>query len=704
MTTIQLHYKKENHINTDSLAKSFTLENQGFVKSSECSKSANSYELRSPEFPRTPSAARPEYFTACVAEAESEGIRGNSDHSTACASSSPIDYNPFHIRDIQNYNPVYGQFFELSDSNYAKITLNQKYGIRESSVVERETGTIVDKPVFFKFAPLLDPIRYMIGRYDLTDPTLKQLPTISNADKCFPKIADPNNVAYVDSFFCYLGSQLLEKHNVFHATDFYGSYLGIQEWFKTNITDEMEYLHSSEFFGEHLNKEFYVDNDTFAEYMDYGSRKHRKRIIIDSRVSNLSLGAEHFDVAESPIVSENSKICGGEAVVDSKIYGGEAVVNSPAYSAMQAVPLSVETLETETLMVDREEVYEKHNQTTSTYMSNSSDNSAELNYSTDEDQETKNPDTVKYSGGEAVGVRGNSGERSSSEFEDQEIEDPDTEDQETEDPDTEDQEQTCSTYEMESFGFIKDFPTQMICMEKCHGTLDDLFVSDALDVDQSAACLFQVIMSLIVFQKAFHFTHNDLHTNNIMYVNTEVEHLYYSYNHKYYRVPTYGRIFKIIDFGRSIYKFQGKTFCSDSFAPCGDAYAQYNCEPYMNEKKPRIDPNPSFDLCRLGCSIFDFIIEDMEHPKTELQKTIVRWCSDDNGRNVLYKRNGEERYPSFKLYKMIARNVHRHTPHEQLKFPYFRQFEMSVSKMKEIDVSTILQNGINVDEIPPYTC
>jgi DNA repair exonuclease SbcCD ATPase subunit len=32
----------------------------------------------------------------------------------------------------------------------------------------------------------------------------------------------------------------------------------------------------------------------------------------------------------------------------------------------------------------------------------------------------------------------------------------------------------------------------------------------------------------------------------------------------------------------------------------------------------------------------------------------------------LYKNNGEERYPDFKLYKMIARCVHKHTPHAQL--------------------------------------
>ena len=32
-------------------------------------------------------------------------------------------------------------------------------------------------------------------------------------------------------------------------------------------------------------------------------------------------------------------------------------------------------------------------------------------------------------------------------------------------------------------------------------------------------------------------------------------------------------------------------------------------EPYYNEKKSIVEPNFSFDLCRLGCSIYDFITE-----------------------------------------------------------------------------------------------
>jgi len=467
MSAIQLHYKKEMPVDTDYLANGF-------------------YNKDDPQN---------------VIRIDNSGT---------------ITYNPFRIRDIQNYNPIYGTFFELTESNYHKITLNQKYGIRESSLVDRETGEIVDRPIFFKFAPLLDPVRYMIGKYDLHNPNLKLLPTISNAEQCFPKIADSNNVSYIDSFFCYLGSQLLHKHNVFHATDFYGSYLGIQELFKTNVTDEMEYLHSSDFFEKHLNQAFYVENEAFVDYMDYGSRKHRKKIQIagdcDSRASHISLGAEELGIDEHEN-QNNNQILSKTSNEFEEVYEKTERRKSSSHSSSQSSNTQ------------------------------SSESNEELNYSSeeeysDDEDDTKDDDNHRES------------DHDEGEYE------------------TVSSEETSETQEIEVFAYIKDFPTQMICLEKCDGTLDDLFMLGNLDEDQAASCLFQVIIALIVFQKAFHFTHNDLHTNNIMYVNTDVEYLYYCYKFTYYRVPTYGRIFKIIDFGRSIYKFQGKTFCSDSFAPC----------------------------------------------------------------------------------------------------------------------------------------
>ena len=226
---------------------------------------------------------------------------------------------------------------------------------------------------------------------------------------------------------------------------------------------------------------------------------------------------------------------------------------------------------------------------------------------------------------------------------------------------------------------IEKYPVQIIAIESCKQTLDSLL--ETMKPEELTSCLCQVIMTLIAYQKAYDFTHNDLHTNNIMCVETDVPFLYYFVEDTAYQVPTHGRIFKIIDFGRSVYTFQGQKFISDSFSEHGDAATQYNTEPYFNEKKPRLEPNYSFDLCRLACSMVDMLPETDEYEA--LNNLIEDWCTDDKGRNVVFKKNGEERYPGFKLYKMIARTVHQHVPIMQLRRPLFQQFIIKKKKLKD---------------------
>ena len=156
-------------------------------------------------------------------------------------------------------------------------------------------------------------------------------------------------------------------------------------------------------------------------------------------------------------------------------------------------------------------------------------------------------------------------------------------------------------------------------------------------------------------------------------------------------------MFKIIDFGRAIYKFNGKTICSDSFHSKGDAATQYNCEPYINSKKPRIEPNPSFDLCRLACSLYDQFDERLGDlfDTNPIAQLIVAWCIDDKGRNVLYKKCGEERYPDFKLYKMIARSVNHHKPSKYVTHDVFSRYVSNRKKCKR-------KKAMNIDVLPCY--
>tara|TARA_B100000953_G_C17918242_1_gene389877 strand:+ start:130 stop:660 length:531 start_codon:yes stop_codon:yes gene_type:complete len=95
-----------------------------------------------------------------------------------------------------------------------------------------------------------------------------------------------------------------------------------------------------------------------------------------------------------------------------------------------------------------------------------------------------------------------------------------------------------------------------------------------------------------------------------MYTSTEKTYLYYKFNNIYYKVPTFGYLFKIIDFGRSIFTFHNKVFFNDTFEKHGEAEGQYT--PPFNqlnfkdkEKSNRIEQNFHFDLCRLAITILE---------------------------------------------------------------------------------------------------
>lgn len=224
---------------------------------------------------------------------------------------------------------------------------------------------------------------------------------------------------------------------------------------------------------------------------------------------------------------------------------------------------------------------------------------------------------------------------------------------------------------------INRFPVQVIALEKYEDTLDSLL--DEITDEELTAALMQVIMTLLAYQKLFKFTHNDLHTNNVMYSSTDVEFLYYCYDGVHYKVPTFGKIFKMIDYGRSVYTFQNRRFVSDSFAEDGDAHTQYNLEPFFDCSEPLLLPHYSFDLCRLACSIENIPNEE------GIYKVISEWCTDDMGESVVYAKDGTERYPDFELYRMIVRTVHKHTPEAQLTRPEFSAYRCEPTECMNID-------------------
>ncbi len=157
---------------------------------------------------------------------------------------------------------------------------------------------------------------------------------------------------------------------------------------------------------------------------------------------------------------------------------------------------------------------------------------------------------------------------------------------------------------------LKKIPCQIFFIEKLEGTLEDLLTEniDELNTDIIISCIFQVSFALTYLQKNFNFTHNDLHINNVMYNMTDKKFLYYKINNKYFKIPTHGYIFKIIDFGRAIFSFHNKLFFNDTFDKHGEAEGQYSYpieHLLFKDKEEKIEPNYNFDLCRLAITIID---------------------------------------------------------------------------------------------------
>ena len=597
------------------------------------------------------------------------------------------------LSNVQNYLPIYDRFFSLNATNFNSINLNHMWNISDIKDVKKKDKDVpfehehiytcklknladeedfaMTQKVFIKMAPLLDPFKYLVGKYNHTDEHLFDLPSIDKNKKVHPKIQDTNNSAYIDGFFSFLTSQVLHKHNFIHGLDYYGSFLAVKNNYKINVIDDIDYLIQSDFFNKHKNALFTIED--YSHLIENFQETTLKPLNISQRSQKSNLSLKSIDDSIFENIFENTN----EKANDNK--------NANTFSLDDVKSLNIDLIDiTSSINITDQKKSASLKSGSSCSSRTSHTNENELEDDLIEDLDCSKSKSASGSGSDNGSIKSKSGSETGSGSGSDGYETDETEIEE---------EKLILT--------IQKFPVQVICMEHCENTLDELIINNDLSDDEWISALMQIIMILITYQKLFSFTHNDLHTNNIMYIPTNKKFLYYYYKKKHYKVPTFGKIFKIIDFGRAIYKFDNKVFCSDSFQTGGDAVTQYNTEPFFNDKKPRLEPNFSFDLCRLACSIFDYIIDDMDSIKNintcdPIVKLIVEWCTDDNGINVLYKNNGAERYPEFKLYKMIARCVHKHTPNAQLDRPEFSKFVIQkngISKGEQI---------MNVDEFPSY--
>ena len=516
---------------------------------------------------------------------------------------------PYENDEYTRYNPLHKELGITLTSNikYEKRLTYNKYEIIDKNGIKKEC--------FKKFITLVDYVKFLIGKYK--NETIQVLPgTMIDSTSLFQEyINSYHNYAYVDGFFYYLTSTLLDKGFI-HGLDFYDSYICISKECEIDIVDDFEYLCDSNYFSEKLNNQFYFKDENLVDFFN-----KKQPIIISETNEDIKVDFEELEELEIDELNE--------------------------------IKLNDD--------LDKNNLDEI----------NDLDNDNETN---DEDDDSDIVEDSDNEGSDGYETEGSS----------------DTSSQSDTDTDVDEKE------EIEKLALIiKKIPTQVIAIEKCEGTFDTLLENNLLTIEELESAIFQIILILYVYQNTFDFTHNDLHTNNVMFIYTNEKFLYYKVKGIEYKIPTFGKIYKIIDFGRSIYKVNNKLVCSDSFSSNGTAHTQYNFEPFYNKNKQIVLPNKSFDLCRLACSMIDFIIDDIQQlnkfREVPIYDLIISWLYDDSGTNVLYKNNGEERYPDFKLYKMIARIVHNHTPDKQFNHPCFNKYKTTFDKnVKHMNIDLIL--------------
>uniref|UniRef100_A0A6C0D2V8 Protein kinase domain-containing protein n=1 Tax=viral metagenome TaxID=1070528 RepID=A0A6C0D2V8_9ZZZZ len=529
---------------------------------------------------------------------------------------------PYENDEYTKYNPLHKELgiTLITNVKYEKRLTYNKYEIIDKNGVKKEC--------FKKFITLVDYVKFLIGKYkndniqllpsdEIVETTTDTLTDTTQPGSLFKEyINSYHNYAYVDGFFYYLSSTLLEKGFV-HGLDFYDSYVCITKQCEIDIVDDFEYLCDSNYFSEKLNNQFYFKDENLGDFFN-----KKEPIVISDKNEEIAFEVENLDDFETEPENEL-----------------EPLIND------------IEELDAD--------VHQDSDSDIDSDIENSEDESDDSDgFSTDND--TKESDS-----------------------------DNESNDSETDDSKKSDDSKSENGVEKLTL-VIKKIPTQVVAIEKCEGTFDSLLEDNLLTIEELESAIFQIILILYVYQNKFDFTHNDLHTNNVMYIYTDEPFMYYKIKDTFYKIPTFGKIYKIIDFGRSIYKVNNKIICSDSFSPNGTAHTQYNFEPFYNKNKQIVLPNKSFDLCRLACSMIDFIIDDIKEinkfKEVPIYDLIISWLYDDNGKNVLYKSNGEERYPDFKLYKMIARIVHNHIPEKQFEHACFNKYKTSsIEKYINID-------------------
>ena len=553
--------------------------------------------------------------------------------------------------------------YEEDDDDDAEIeeAINNTYFA--TAIIERtnkSTGqkTCKEEKIHIKKSALLEPLKIMKDEYVIPSKIQNKNSSDESLKNTMSKLNSYNNSGHVESLFLYLGNKLVESGKCPSFPYYYGCINGDDPNYHHNITDEYEAVSRTKWFKDRVKTDFdllIIENDDLEDYED-------------EMLDNVSKTVENMNKSltnENGSDNENDSATGS----DSDIATGDSESEDDSIDDICSI-----------------------------------DNDSDDNDDNDDEKELNNSENINHDECNENNILENS-----LEF----IKDMDTEDLEFEINDTIDNDninesstdvqdggckEDCSCEDNiddfieelsdvdkdnlsigdfdnnnNNMYYIKceSMPVSLSLMEKLDCTLDDI-LDDEYNMKETEwfGIFFQVAFGLAVAQKYFNFVHNDLHSSNVMFKKTNTKFLYFQIESNYYKIPTYDKITKIIDFARGTFKFGDRWVFSDQFKEDNDAFGQYDYPIDGNLKNCEHKPNPSFDLVRLGTTV----IQRLDNlPK--VREFVEQITLDDNDTSLCYDED------TFQLYIDIAHNCHNGVPIEVMKRSEFERFKINKNKI-----------------------
>ena len=547
---------------------------------------------------------------------------------------------------LQRYHPAL-DIFKIPESSlsHKNLELSSKYHIASwgkqdetNQKIWNTTRTIYGSTTpepcktFIKTVHLLNPIDLIKEKYTIPEHPL--LPQSENTwKKTLLKLHSHNNQAYVDTVANFVLSAFRENNLTPHCVLYYGASTGISKKYQYNISLEYDTYRQCRWFWK-------------------GMKSHSARLTVirgDADVEEIPNFEEIYkDITSCPFEDTDSEVSELEPVTDKDV---------PEISDVESIKsFTFDNIEEDAQNV--KDIFEINKKVTKRVSLKKNESSSEEESNSDSDGLT------------------------SSEGSDESVE-----------------------LDLDICLEIPNMPVILIYQEAQEGVMDNLLDEDEIDEHKRGsqgwearwiAWLFQVISVLSFLQNAICFTHNDLHSNNILWRKTDKKFLYYkAKDGTIWRVPTFGKIFTVIDFGRSIFRLGKHLWVSDDHWPDQEAGDQYNFGPFFDHTLPKNPPNPSFDLCRLSVSLLDGLF-DKAPPKKKgkgvsimsqedtwkvyetnspLYNLLWSWTINKDGHTIYEDKNGDEKYEGFDLYVRIAHDVHNAVPKDQIHKPVFSQFK-----------------------------